>query len=79
MLESVQATLNRTNDADVIAISLSLTVKDILCEIAELTTLETYDFFNLTLYRSTPCDDITTEQFNESSVAAAEKRGKELL
>ena len=79
MLESVQATLNRTENDDIIALSLSLTVKDILCEIAELTTLETYDFFNLTLYRSTPCDDITTEQFNESSVAAAEKRGKELL
>ena len=77
MLQDVKNTVKRIKDDEMIALSLSLTEKDILCVIAELWTLETYDFFDLALYRSTPCDEITVAQHNEISTAAAQKRGSE--
>ena len=75
MLQDVKNTVRRTKDDEMIALSLSLTEKDILCVIAELWTLETYDFFDLALYRSTPCDEITAAQHNQISTAAAQERG----
>ena len=79
LLKSVQATLNRTENADVIEFSIGLTEKDILCQVATLTTDETFDYYNLTLYRSTPCDQITDAQHNESATAANNERGEENL
>ena len=75
MFEHVKIILELSSDPDVRAFALSLTIKDILCEVADLTTLETFDFFDLTLYRSTPCDEITAKQHKERFTAAAEKRG----
>ena len=50
----------------------SLLDKDILCAVGELTDLETFDFYNLTLYRSKPCEEITeAERLAEAANAAA--------
>ena len=74
LLQSIQATLNRTQIDDIIEFSIELTEKEILCQVATLTDDETFDFYNLTLYRSTPCDDITDAQHTENAEAASLER-----
>ena len=74
LLLSVQRSLNRSSDADVIAFGTALTEKDMLCQVATLTSSSSFDLYDLTLYRSTPCSSITDAQHAEQKTSADYKR-----
>ena len=70
LLLSVQRSLNRSSDADVIAFGTALTEKDMLCQVATLTSSSSFDYYDLSLYRSKPCDDISEDEHLQEADAA---------
>ena len=79
ILEGVQQQLNRTGDADTIAYSISLTSKEILCEIAAQRSDATFDFYDLTFYRSKACSAITQAEHDAQEASATAVRGKQTV
>ena len=67
--------LSRENDPKRVTFANSITEKDVVCVIANVTTEDSFDFFDLTLYRSKSCDEISDDEHNTISVAAADRRG----
>ena len=75
LLLSVQRSLNRSSDADVIAFGTALTEKDMLCQVATLTSSSSFDYYDLSLYRSKPCDDISEDEHLQEADAVETKIG----
>lgn len=67
----------KRNRAEMSAYADTLTEKDILCSIARVTgDVARYDFYDLTLYRSVPCESITYAQYNQTKANANQIRRK---
>ena len=68
--------ISRGNDPKRVAFANSITDKDVLCVVAQhLTAEDVFDEFDLTFYRSKPCDQITDAEHAQRVTDAANRRG----
>ena len=76
IFQDVQRDFARSEDPTAVAFGAALTKKEILCSIGHVSFDSIYDFYDLALYRSKSCGEITAEEFEASESAANEMRTK---